>query len=76
MSKQDLAKKLFDKDLIQKLDQDSFLVKGSNNNSYEVLRTDNQPYDYYCNCPAWKFDKERECKHVLAVLMYLKSNKW
>jgi len=75
MSKQELAQKLFDNDFIQKLDNETWLVKGSNNNSYEVIKTNDQSYDYYCKCVAWRMDNSRECKHVLAVLLYEKGKK-
>lgn len=77
MSKQELAKKIFESDLVQQLDQDNFLVKGSKDNVYLVERKEGQPYEYYCKlshkdqaCPAWKFDKEHDCKHCLAVKLF------
>jgi len=77
MSKQELAKKIFESDLVQRLDQDNFLVKGSKDNVYLVSRVEGKGYEFYCKlshkdqaCPAWKFDNEHECKHCLAVRLF------
>jgi hypothetical protein len=70
MAKQELAKQLFDNGLVQRLDKDHFLVSEK---SYEVERTPNKPYEFYCKCPAWKFDSEHDCKHCIAVRLFEKN---
>lgn len=75
MSKQQLAQTLFDNGDVQKVNADTFVCHGSNGNQYEITRV-NEPeynYEFYCKCPAWKFDKTRECKHVLAVQLFEKN---
>ena len=70
MSKQILAKKIFNEGLVQRLDKDHFLVTEK---SYEVERTPDKPYEFYCKCPAWKFDFEHDCKHCIAVRLFEKN---
>lgn len=70
MSKQILAKKIFNDGLVQRLDKDHFLVTEK---SYEVERTPDKPYEFYCKCPAWKFDTEHDCKHCIAVRLFEKN---
>ena len=82
MSKQELAKKILESDLIQKLDQNNYLVKGSKDNLYQVEKVEGKHFEYYCKiahldhaCPAWKFDKEHMCKHCLAVKLFIENEK-
>ena len=72
MSKQVLAQKIFEQGLVQRLDEDHFLVTEK---SYEVERVHGQDYEYYCKCPAWKFDTEHDCKHCIAVRLFVKNEK-
>ena len=70
MSKQILAKKIFNAGLVQRIDQDHFLVTEK---SYQVERTPDKAYEFYCKCPAWKFDLEHDCKHCIAVRLFEKQ---
>ncbi len=76
-TKQDKAQILFDEDSVQQVNSDTFVVHGSGSNQYEIKSNQDKMYNYkyYCKCPAWKFDNTRECKHVLAVQIYLKATK-
>ena len=69
MSKESLAQTLFNNGDVQKVTDDVFVCHGSNGNQYEIKRETNPNYNYefYCKCPAWKFDPSRQCKHVIAV---------
>lgn len=71
MSKQELAQKIFSKGLVQRIDEDNFLVTEK---SYAVQRTLNKDYEFYCKCPAWKFDSEHDCKHCIAVRLFEQNN--
>jgi len=75
MSKQQLAQTLFDNGDVQKVNTDTFVCHGSGGNQYEITRVKDPEYNYefYCKCPAWKFDKTRECKHVIAVQIFEKN---
>lgn len=75
MSKEVLAQQLFDSGDVQKVNDDTFVCHGSNGNQYEIQRVNDPQYNYefYCKCPAWKFDTSRRCKHVLAVQLLEKS---
>ncbi|NIS94940.1 MAG: hypothetical protein GTN97_03320 [Nitrosopumilaceae archaeon] len=71
-TKQQKAQDLFDNGSVNQVNNDTFVVHGSGTNQYEV-KENHDPmynYDYYCKCPAWKFDNTRQCKHVLAVELF------
>ena len=72
MSKQTMANQIFNRGLVNQENNDTFSVEGSNNRRYTVKRNQDPKYNYqwYCNCPAWKFDTSRECKHCLAVELF------
>jgi uncharacterized Zn finger protein len=75
-TKQQKAQVIFDEGNVQQVNKDTFVCHGSNGNQYEIKRNkdSNYNYEFYCKCPAWKFDKSRECKHVIAVGMLLRSS--
>jgi len=77
MSKEVMAQQLFDNGDVQKVNDDTFVCHGSNGNQYEITRVSDPQYNYefYCKCPAWKFDTSRRCKHVLAVQIFEQKNK-
>jgi len=77
MSKEVMAQQLFDNGDVQKVNADTFVCHGSNGNQYEITRVSDPQYNYefYCKCPAWKFDTSRRCKHVLAVRLFEQKNK-
>jgi uncharacterized Zn finger protein len=68
MSKQELAQKLFSQGLVTRVDKENFTVTGSR--EYEIQRTPDKNYEFYCKCPAWKFDSEHDCKHCIAVRLF------
>ena len=62
---------------VQRIDDETFLVKGSTGQVYEVTTIEN---GWYCKntnkndaCMGWKFNK-RSCSHTQAVLIYLKKS--
>lgn len=69
MSKQVLGNQLFRDGLVTRVDENNFLV---GERRYKVAREsrDQYFYDYYCVCPAWKFDSEHKCKHCIAVELF------
>lgn len=76
MSKEQLAQSIFNKGDVNKVDLNTFVCHGSNGNQYQITRVNDPQYNYefYCKCPAWKFDTTRRCKHVLAVELFEKNN--
>jgi len=70
LTKQQLAQQIFENGLIQRLDDRHFLVTEK---SYEVEAVVGKGFQYYCKCPAWKFDKEHDCKHCIAVRLFVKN---
>lgn len=77
MSKETMAQQLFNNGDVNQVDSDTFVCHGSNGNQYEIKREKNSAYNYefYCKCPAWKFDSSRRCKHVIAVQLFEQKNK-
>ena len=77
MSKEVMAQQLFDNGDVNQIDPDTFVCHGSNGNQYHIKRETNPAYNYefYCKCPAWKFDSSRKCKHVIAVQLFEQKNK-
>ena len=76
MSKQHLAQQIYDEGRIVNGDKpDTYIVNSESGSSYNVkLVTDPMyNYEYYCTCPAWKFDTSRECKHVLAIKLLIQA---
>lgn len=76
-SKQSLAQAIYDEGRIVNGDKtDTYIVNSESGSSYNVkLVTDPMyNYEYYCTCPAWKFDTSRECKHVLAIKLLVQNN--
>ena len=72
------AQDLVEKDLIQVLDSNHWLVSSTKgDNSYEVERADQSKYsfDFYCKCVGWKFSKTKDCKHCEAIRLYEAKNK-
>ena len=69
MSKQVLGNQLFRDGLVTRVDEDNFLV---GERQYKVRRETNPKfaYEFYCVCPAWKFDSEHKCKHCIAVELF------
>lgn len=77
MTKQQLAQEIFNDGRIVNGDKpDTYIVNSESGSSYNVkLVTDPMyNYEYYCTCPAWKFDTSRECKHVLAIKLLLQAS--
>lgn len=77
MSKQSNAQEIYDEGRIVNGSQpDSYIVNSSSGNSYEVEKVTDPiyNYEYYCKCPAWKFDTSRECKHVLAIKLLIQNS--
>ena len=76
MSKEVMAQQLFDNGDVNQVDPDTFVCHGSNGNQYQIKRETNPAYNYefYCKCPAWKFDSSRKCKHVIAVQLFEQNN--
>lgn len=74
-AKQQKAQEIFQAGKVNQVNPDTYVVHGSNNNQYEVKENHDSMYNYefYCKCPAWKFDSSRECKHVLAVKLWLQN---
>ena len=74
-SKQQLAQEIFDEGKVTQINDEKWEVTGSGKFPYEVekVQDDLYNYEYYCKCPAWKFDNSRECKHVLAVKLHIES---
>lgn len=72
-----MAQQLFDKGDVNQVDPNTFVCHGSNGNQYQITRVTDPQYNYefYCKCPAWKFDTTRRCKHVLAVEIFEQKNK-
>lgn len=77
MSKEVMAQQLFDNGDVNQVDPNTFVCHGSNGNQYAITRVTDPQYNYefYCKCPAWKFDTSRRCKHVLAVQLFEQKNK-
>ncbi len=77
MSKETMAQQLFNNGDVNQVDSNTFVCHGSNGNQYEIKRETNANYNYefYCKCPAWKFDSSRRCKHVIAVQLFEQKNK-
>ncbi len=75
-TKQIKAQELFQSGKVNQVNPDTYVVHGSSNNQYEVKANHDSMYnyEYYCKCPAWKFDTTRECKHVLAVKLWLQNS--
>jgi len=77
MSKSTSAQEIYDEGRIVNGDRpDCYIVNSASGNSYEVEKVTNPMYNYefYCKCPAWKFDTSRECKHVLAIKLLIKNS--
>ena len=49
-------------------------VNGSNGATYTIKRAQNGQ-DWYCSCPAWRFQRknpsDRTCKHIKALVANL-----
>ena len=71
-----MAQQLYSNGDVNQVDPDTFVCHGSNGNQYEIRREKNPAYNYefYCKCPAWKFDSSRKCKHVIAVQLFEQNN--
>ena len=71
-----MAQQLVNKGDVNQVDPHTFVCHGSNGNQYQITRVNDPQYNYefYCKCPAWKFDTTRRCKHVLAVELFEKNN--
>ncbi len=76
MSKEVMAQQLFDNGDVNQVDPNKFVCHGSGGNQYVITRVNDPQYNYefYCKCPAWKFDTSRRCKHVLAVELFEQKN--
>ncbi|GEM_PF-4595052 len=72
MTKQTLAYNLLNDGLVTRVDTDNFLV---GEKQYKVRRENNDKYfyEFFCSCPAWKFDKDHDCKHCIAVRLFEKQ---
>lgn len=70
-----MAQELVSNGDVQQENANTFVCQGSNGRSYVITRVNDPQYNYefYCKCPAWKFDSSRECKHVLAVQLFEKN---